>query len=230
MVKVASEYAKFGPRLIDLIQEGNVGLMHAVREFNPYKGVRLITYAVWWIKGYIQEYLMRQYSLVRIGTTQTQRKLFYQLQRERETLEALGENPDFKKLSEKLGISEEEISDMQSRLSGRDISLDRPLDENTKVTLGDLQSSKHALPLDEDLALREQLSILRAKVEELRPTFSPRELVILDERLLADEPLTLQEIGEKYSITREAIRQMEVRVLNKLTKKFIAELDGIKEE
>jgi RNA polymerase sigma-32 factor len=221
VVKVAAEYSKFGAKLIDLVQEGNIGLMHAIREFNPYKGVRLITYAVWWIRGYIQEYLMRQYSLVRIGTTQNQRKLFYQLKREKESLDALGEGQDFKQLSEKLGIPEEEIREMKNRLSGRDISLDRPLDDDTKSTLGDLQRSKDAMPLDEDLALREQLALLREKIDEIRPELSQRELIILDERLLADDPLTLQEIGEKYKITREAVRQMEVRVISKIKKKFL---------
>lgn len=222
VVKVAAEYSKFGAKLIDLVQEGNVGLMHAIREFNPYKGVRLITYAVWWIRGYIQEYLMKQYSLVRIGTTQNQRKLFYQLKREKEALDALGENPDYKQLSEKLGIPVDEIQDMQNRLSGRDISLDRPLDDNTKTTLGDLQQNKDNLPLDEELALNEQISLLKEKIDEIRPELSTRELIILDERILADDPLTLQEIGEKHSITREAVRQMEVRVINKIKKKFLS--------
>lgn len=221
VVKVAAEYSKFGAKLIDLVQEGNVGLMHAIREFNPYKGVRLITYAVWWIRGYIQEYLMKQYSLVRIGTTQNQRKLFYQLKREKEALDALGENPDYKHLSEKLGIPIDEIQDMQNRLSGRDVSLDRPLDDNTKTTLGDLQQNKDNLPLDEELALNEQISLLKEKIDEIRPELSTRELIILDERILADDPLTLQEIGEKYNITREAVRQMEVRVINKIKKKFL---------
>jgi RNA polymerase sigma-32 factor len=221
VVKIAAEYSKFGAKLIDLVQEGNVGLMHAVREFNPYKGVRLITYAVWWIRGYIQEYLMRQYSLVRIGTTQNQRKLFYQLKREKESLDALGETPDYKQLAEKLGIPAEEIQEMQSRLYGRDVSLDRPLDDETKATLGDLQKNKDAMMLDEDLALREQLALLKEKIDEIRPELSARELIILDERLLADDPLTLQEIGEKYKITREAVRQMEVRVVNKIKKKFL---------
>lgn len=221
VVKIAAEYSKFGAKLIDLVQEGNMGLMHAVREFNPYKGVRLITYAVWWIRGYIQEYLMRQYSLVRIGTTQNQRKLFYKLKREKEALDALGETPDYKQMAEKLGIPAEEIQDMQNRLSARDISLDRPLDDDTKSTLGDLQRSKESLSLDEDLALREQLALLKEKIDEIRPELKDRELIILDERLLADDPLTLQEIGEKYNITREAVRQMEVRVLNKIKKKFL---------
>lgn len=222
VVKVAAEYSKFGAKLIDLVQEGNVGLMHAIREFNPYKGVRLITYAVWWIRGYIQEYLMKQYSLVRIGTTQNQRKLFYQLKREKEALDALGETPDYKQLSEKLGIPVDEIQDMQNRLSGRDISLDRPLDDDTKTTLGDLQKNKDTLPLDEELALNEQISLLKEKIDEIRPELSERELIILDERLLADDPLTLQEIGEKHNITREAVRQMEVRVVNKIKKKFLS--------
>ncbi len=221
VVKIAAEYSKFGAKLIDLVQEGNVGLMHAIREFNPYRGVRLITYAVWWIRGYIQDYLMRQYSLVRIGTTQNQRKLFYQLKREKEALDALGENPDYKQLAEKFGIAEDEIQDMQNRLKGRDISLDRPLDTETKNTLGDLQHNKEALPLDEELALHEQISLLKEKINEIRPELSARELIILDERLLADEPLTLQEIGEKHKITREAVRQMEVRVVNKIKKKFL---------
>lgn len=223
VVKVAAEYSKFGAKLIDLVQEGNVGLMHAIREFNPYKGVRLITYAVWWIRGYIQEYLMRQYSMVRIGTTQNQRKLFYQLKREKEALDSLGDSQDFKQLSEKLGIPEDEIKEMKSRLSGRDVSLDTPLDQSTKTTLGDLQKSKETLPIDEDLALREQLSLLKEKIDEIRPDLSERELIILNERLLADDPLTLQEIGEKYKITREAVRQMEVRVLAKIKKKFLEE-------
>lgn len=221
VVKIAAEYSKFGSKLIDLIQEGNVGLMHAVREFNPYKGVRLITYAVWWIRGYIQEYLMRQYSLVRVGTTQNQRKLFYKLQKEKETLDALGEAPSLAVLSEKYGIPKEEIEDMQNRLAGRDVSLDRPIDDEGRTSLMDLQKQTTDRTLDEDLALREQLEILKEKVEEIRSSLSPRELIILDERLLADEPLTLQEIGEKYGITREAVRQMEVRVLKKIKTHFL---------
>lgn len=226
VVKVAAEYSRFGAKLIDLVQEGNIGLLHAVREFNPYKGVRLITYAVWWIRGYIQEYLMRQYSMVRIGTTQNQRKLFYRLKREKEALDALEGSPekiDYDQLAETLGVPKDEIIEMQKRLSSRDISLDRPLDDETKSTLGDLQKAEVARPLDEELALREQLHLLKEKIETLRPTLSERELIILDERLLADDPLTLQEIGEKYQITREAVRQMEVRVMNKIKKLFLSD-------
>lgn len=221
VVKVAAQYSKFGAKMIDLIQEGNVGLMHAVKEYNPYKGARLITYAVWWIKGYIQEYLMKQYSMVRIGTTQNQRKLFYQLQKERDQLERMGEYASVALLSEKLGVSEDEVTEMSQRMSGRDVSLDRPLDDESGVSLKDLlRRDDSSLPMDEQLALAEELSILKEKIEELRPQLNEKEKIILDERILSDEPLTLQEIGEKYKITREAVRQAEVRVLKKIKEKM----------
>lgn len=216
VVKVAAEYSKFGARMIDLIQEGNIGLLHAVREFNPYKGARLITYAVWWIRGYIQEYLMRQYSMVRIGTTQTQRKLFYQLQKQKEALEALGSNPDYALLSSKLGVSEKDVTDMAQRLAGRDVSLDRPVDDESSTRLSDLQRDETLEPLDDRLAREEQLSLLKQRLEELRPELNEREKILLEERILADDPLTLQEIGEKYGITREAVRQAETRLMKKI--------------
>ncbi|MFV3408288.1 RNA polymerase sigma factor RpoD/SigA [Bdellovibrio bacteriovorus] len=220
VVKVAAEYSKFGSKMIDLIQEGNVGLMHAVREFNPYKGARLITYAVWWIRGYIQEFLMRQYSLVRIGTTQNQRKLFYQLQKEKEALDAMGIEPNIGLISSRLGIPEDEVRDMTLRMSGRDVSLDRPVDEDSGTTLGDLQRGPSDQPLDEAMAHNEQLEILKQKIEEIRPELSEREKIILDERILNDDPLTLQEIGEKHGITREAVRQMEARLMKKIKAKM----------
>lgn len=220
VVKIAAEYSKFGAKMIDLIQEGNVGLMHAVREFNPYKGARLITYAVWWIRGYIQEYLMRQYSMVRIGTTQNQRKLFYQLQKEKEALDAMGIEPSTALISTRLGIPENEVRDMAMRMAGRDLSLDRPLDEDSGTSLGDLQKNHNDQPLDEVLAHEEQLEILKKKIEEIRPELSEREKIILDERILNDEPLTLQEIGEKHGITREAVRQMEARLMKKIKNKM----------
>jgi len=224
VVKIAAEYSKFGAKMIDLIQEGNVGLMHAVREFNPYKGARLITYAVWWIRGHIQEYLMRQYSMVRIGTTQNQRKLFYQLQKEKDALDALGQTPDIALLSSRLGIPEDEVEQMAQRMSGRDVSLDRPLDDDSGGTLLDFQKSTSDMSLDERLAYEEELEVLKAKLQELRPELSERERIILDERILNDEPLTLQEIGEKHGITREAVRQMEVRVMKKIKDKMDGKL------
>lgn len=219
VVKVAAEYSKFGARMIDLIQEGNMGLMHAVRDFNPYKGVRLITYAVWWIRGYIQEYMMKQFSMVKIGTTQNQKKLFYQLQRQKAELDAMGEKPDIKLIASKMNIPEDEVEMMANRMSGRDISLDRTVNNDTGTTLGDLQ---RATPQDlvELLGNNEEIQQLREKIDELRPELNERETILLEERLLNDEPLTLQEIGEKYGITREAVRQAEVRLLKKIKDKF----------
>lgn len=215
VVKVAAEYSKFGVKLIDLVQEGNVGLMHAVREFNPYKGVRLITYAVWWIRGYIQEYLMRQYSLVRIGTTQNQRKLFYRLQKEREALEKIGREPDYALLGSRLGVTAEEVETMTKRMSGRDVSLDAPIDSESSATLLERERS-HDIAVDDMLANSEQLEILRENLDKLRSKLNERELYLLENRLLADEPMTLQEVGNHYGVTREAIRQLENRLMQKI--------------
>jgi len=220
VVKVAAEYSKFGSKMIDLIQEGNIGLMHAVREFNPYKGTRLITYAVWWIRGYIQEFLMRQYSMVRIGTTQNQRKLFYQLQKQKERLDSVEFETNIDKISEKLGIPVDEIRDMAQRLSQRDVALDKPVFEDSPTSYGDLQNDTSSLNLEDKVGREEEVSILKKKLEELRPDLNEREKILLEERILNEEPLTLQEIGEKYGITREAVRQAEVRLMKKIKSKM----------
>lgn len=223
VVKVAAEYSKFGARLIDLIQEGNVGLMHAVREFNPYRGVRLITYAVWWIRGYIQDYLMRQYSMVRIGTTQAQRKLFYRLQKEKDLLESMGQEATVKLLSTRLGVTEDEVTSMAQRLRGRDVSLQQTVDESGKTTLLDLEASDDE-PVDDRMGREEMLALLQSGIEEIKDDLNERERELLEDRLLADEPLTLQEIGEKYGVTREAVRQMENRLMLKIKKALDARL------
>lgn len=218
VVKVAAEYSRFGAKLIDLVQEGNVGLMHAVKEFNPYKGVRLITYAVWWIRGYIQEYLMRQYSLVRIGTTQNQRKLFYRLQKEQAKLNAVGREPDAALIAGRLGVSEEEVETMQKRLSGRDVSLSAPVDdENTGRSLLDFEASSDQ-SIDVSLGNMEELEVLRENLAEIRDSLSEKELFVLQNRILSDEPMTLQEIGDHYGTTREAVRQLEARLIGKIRK------------
>lgn len=219
VVKIAAEYSKFGAKLIDLIQEGNVGLMHAVREFNPYKDVRLITYAVWWIRGYIQEYLMRQYSMVRIGTTQTQRKLFYRLQKEKDLLDRMGQDSTLPLLSSRLGVDEEEVKQMAQRLSGRDVSLNAPLDSENSTSLLDFEASNEA-GVDEQLGHAEELEVLKQNIDQIRPKLNEKETYILDNRILADDPMTLQEIGEHYGVTREAVRQLEARLINRIRTAF----------
>ncbi len=221
VVKVASEYAKFGAKLIDLIQEGNVGLMHAVKEFNPYKGVRLITYAVWWIRGYIQEYLMKQYSMVKIGTTANQRKLFYRLEKEKKKIEQEGLEPTVKLLSARLGVGDDDVKLMEKRMQGRDISLDAPVDASGSTRLLDFESSDDVSP-DELLGHFEEIATLNNMVEELKPTLNEKENYILEERILSEDPKKLQEIGEEWGVTREAVRQMEARVIKKIKDKVLS--------
>ncbi len=220
VVKIAAEYARFSSRMIDLIQEGNVGLMHAVKDYNPNKGARLITYAVWWIRGYIQEYLMRQFSMVRIGTTANQRKLFYQLQKQKAELQKMSSQESTALLSHQLGIPEDEINEMAKRLSMRDVSIDKPQDANnseSNVSIGSLlKQDDGSLPLDEQLALAEQIQFLKNAIDSIKDDLTDKEKIILEERVLNDDPLTLQEIGEKYKITREAVRQNEARLIQKI--------------
>lgn len=222
VVKIAAEYSRFGAKMIDLIQEGNVGLMHAVKEFNPYKGVRLITYAVWWIKGYIREYLMKQHSMVRIGTTQAQKKLFYNLQQESRKLEALGEEAAVELLSERLGVSEKDVIEMKQRLASHDVSLDQPLDEESQTRLMTLQKDEVTESPEEAMISSEQTNLLKEKLDQVLPLLNPKEKFILEARLLADEPITLQEVGDKFNITRERARQLEARVLSKIKSAFDA--------
>ncbi len=219
VVKVAMEYSKFGAKVIDLVQEGNVGLMQAVKEFNPYKGVRLISYAVWWIRGQIQEHLMRHYSMVRIGTTAKQRKLFYQLQRQKDQLERVGFEAGIAQLSGRLGIPEEEVAEMGKRVLHRDVSLDKPSGEDSGNTLMDSQS-KELPPADEVVALKENIELLQEKLTEMADELNEREKLILEERLLSEDPITLQEVGNRYGITREAARQIEARLIDKIKKRF----------
>lgn len=219
VVKVAMEYSKFGAKVIDLIQEGNVGLMQAVKDFNPYKGVRLISYAVWWIRGQISEHLMRHYSMVRIGTTAKQRKLFYQLQRQKDQLERVGFEAGIAQLSGRLGIPEEEVAEMGKRVLHRDVSLDKPATADSGNTLLDSQSEE--VPMADDVvALKENIDLLREKLSEMEDEMNEREKLILEERLLSEDPITLQEVGNRYGITREAARQIEARLIDKIKKRF----------
>ena len=225
VVKIAAEYSKFGARMIDLIQEGNVGLMHAVKEFNPYKGVKLITYAVWWIRGYIQEYLMKNYSQVKIGTTQAQRKLFYHLNKEKARLDAMGEKPDVKLLSSRLGVTEDEVKEMELRLRGHDLSLDAPVggnnsDESDARSYMESQADVATASADDTIARGEEHEIFQREIKTVIKDLNEKEVYLLHNRILGDPPLTLQEVGDHFKITRERARQLEERVVSKLKKHF----------
>lgn len=225
VVKVAAEYSQFGSRLIDLIQEGNVGLMHAVKEFNPYKGARLITYAVWWIRGYIQDYLMKQHSVVKIGTTHNQRKLFYNLEKEKSRLDQLGLEPTVQLLSDRLGVSEKEVELMETRMLGKDLSLDQPVGEDDSTSLLDRESTDES-SADDKLIEQESLNLLQQALDNLRDQLNDKELYILEKRLLSDEPLKLQDIGNEWGVSREAVRQMEARLMKKIKTGMLEKTDS----
>ena len=223
VIKIAAEYFKFGSKLIDLIQEGNIGLIHAVREYNPYKGVRLISYAVWWIRGYIKEYLLKNYSQVKIATTQSQRKIFYNLQSETQKLELEGFQPTTKLLSQRLDVPEKDVKTMKARMASKPLSLDATLGKSgdSHTRLIDIQTSDRSVDsLDEFLSLKEELATLTKHIHQIRPFLNEKELYILDNRLLSDQPLTLKEVGDEYGITRERIRQIETRLIQKLRQSF----------
>lgn len=220
VVKVAAEYSQFGSKLIDLIQEGNVGLMHAVKEYNPYKGARLITYAVWWIKGYIQDYLMKQHSMVKIGTTHNQRKLFYNLEKEKAKIDRMGMEPTVKLLSDRLGVPERDVELMEKRMSGKDVSLNQPVGDDGSSSLLDFEPSKD-VDVTEQLIANESVAQLNMVLDNLKDKFSEKEMYILENRLLKDEPMKLQEIGTEWGVSREAVRQMEARLLKKIKKEMI---------
>ena len=217
VVKIAVEYTRFGARLMDLIQEGNMGLLHAIKEFNPYKGVCLITYAVWWIRGYIQEYLMRQYSLVRIGTNAKQRKLFYLLKKEREQMAQLIYQ-DGAPLLPPAGFKEKEVQQMRQRIKERDLSLDQPVTEKGSTQLIDIQPSPPESSIEEKLGFFQEKEMLLKSLKKLRPSLNKKEKYILKNRLLSSSPLTLHKIGQHFSVSREAVRQAENRLLKKIKK------------
>lgn len=221
VVKIALEYSKFGSKVIDLIQEGNMGLMHAIREYNPYKGVRLISYAVWWIRGYIQDYLMKQQSIVKIGTNQKQRKLFYQLEKEKNRILQEGLDSTPKLLSQRLDVTEKDVVEMQQRLERGDLSLDQKISEDNDQSWLDRQTESESESLDESFINAEQLSMLREKIDALMPELNEREIELLNERLLNDEPVTLKSLGDKWGVTREAARQAEARLIEKIKKAFL---------
>jgi len=216
VIKIALEFQKYWMKnLLDLIQEGNIGLMHATKKFDPYRGIKLSYYASFWIKAYILKFIMDNWKLVKIGTTQSQRKLFYNLKREKEKLRAQGFEPGPKLLAEALNVREEEVIEMDQRLGGWELSLDAPLKD------GSDEYHKNFLPatdpqVEEVLAQAELKDMFRRKLGEFRSELNDKEMDILDLRLLAEKPLTLQEIGARHRISRERVRQIEDRLIKRL--------------
>lgn len=220
VVKIAFDFQRvWMQNLLDLIQEGNVGLMQAVKKFDPYKNVKFSYYASFWIKAYILKFIMDNWRLVKIGTTQGQRKLFFKLKKEKQKLIDEGFDPKPKLLSERLGASEKEIIDMDQRLDGWDISLDAPLKDDSDTERIELLNTDSD-SVEDIVGNKEIENLLHDTIDEFKATLNERETEILNLRIFSDDPLTLQEIGERYNISRERVRQVEKNIIKRLKEFF----------
>ncbi len=220
VVKVALGYRSYGIKLSDLIQEGNIGLMRALKKFDPYRGYRFVSYAVWWVRAYIEGFIIRNWSLVKIGTTQSEKKLFYKIGKMRKALDANGDMPDkYQKAAADLGVSEEDIMEMEQRMSSRDFSLDVPFGEDHELTHLDLLQ-QDGIDQEELIAQEEERKIQEQRVRKAMEHLSEKEIYVLRNRVMAEEPLTLQEIGNHLKLSRERIRQIEGEALMKLKRQM----------
>lgn len=223
VVKIAFDFVRLYQNALDLIQEGNIGLMQAIKRFNPFKGVKLSTYAAWWIRAYILKYIMNNYRIYKIGTTEAQKKLFYRLNQEIERLAATEEVTP-KLLAERFDVREADVIEMQQILKEDDLYLDAPVTDESKTPLSHFFPSKE-IPVDEELAHQELLQLFDEKLREFSRTLNKKERAIMERRLLADPPQTLQQLGDALHVSRERIRQIEKKVISKL-KEFLAQYDA----
>jgi RNA polymerase sigma-32 factor len=230
VVKIAMIYNKVYRNLLDLIQEGNLGLIQAVRRFDPYRGTRLPTYAAWWIKAFILKFLLDNTRMVKIGTTNARRKILMNLNKEKRELEAKGIVPTSKLLAENLGVDEKEVKEVQQGMSGPDVSLDAPLGNNEDGSIhyiDTLQIMEQSV--DDKIAHGEFRELLEIRFAEFANTLNERERMILNQRLIADEPETLQQIADRYGISREAVRVAEKKLIAKLKKYMVDSFGDIRE-
>lgn len=228
VVKIALEYKSAYSNVLDLIQEGNVGLMKAVSNYDPYKGTRLSYYASWWIRSYILKFLLDNFRLVKVGTTQAQKKLFYNLMREKERLENQGIQAAPKLLASNLNVREKDVQEMTLRLSskGGEYSLDQPMGDGDKRSAMDSLEDQ-TQSVDASLAQEQLKSILSDHMAEFVKTLNEKERIVFQERLMSEEPKTLQEVADQFGITRERARQIESKVIEKLRKHMSVHIDGL---
>ena len=218
VVKIAYEYRRAYKNMMDLVQEGNIGLMQAVKRYDPYRGVKLSSYAAWWIRAYMLRFILNNWRLVKIGTTQAQRKLFFNLNKEKARLSAMGIEPTHAEIAKRLNVEESEVVEMDRRLARSDASLDAPVGDSSDdraTTRLELLPAIDASP-DRIAESAELSQILRERLDEFRKTLAGKDVIIFDKRLTADEPLTLQELGDEFGVSRERVRQLEARLTGKL--------------
>jgi RNA polymerase sigma-32 factor len=217
VVKIAYEYRRAYRNMMDLIQEGNIGLMQAVKKYDPYRGVKLSSYAAWWIRAYMLRFILNNWRLVKLGTTQAQRKLFFNLSKEKARLTALGIEPTDAEIAKRLNVAEAEVAEMDKRLARSDASLDASVGESEgrSVSRVELMPAPGSTP--DQIAEGAELSeMLQGRLSEFRETLSGKDIIIFDKRVVADEPLTLQELGDEFGVSRERVRQLEARLTGKL--------------
>lgn len=218
VVKIAMDFHRYWTKnLLDLIQEGNLGLLQAVRKFDPYRGIKFSYYASFWIKAYMLKFVMDNWKLVKIGTTQSQRKLFFNLAKERDKLIAEGFNPEPRLLAERLDVKEEEVIEMSQRLGGWELSLTAPVGDDSREVYGSFLPDPSSNS-EEQISDTETRNLLTEKLQEFRRTLSGKEADIFDNRILAEKPLTLQQLGDKYSISRERVRQIQEKLIRSIKK------------
>jgi RNA polymerase sigma-32 factor len=216
VVKIAMEYRRAWSSVLDLIQSGNVGLLEAVQRFDPYKGVKLTSYAVYWIRAYILKYIMDNFRTVRLGRTRAQRKLFYQLNKEKRRLELEGFEAEPKLLAERLEVSEDDVIDMEQRMSQSDLSLNAPARRDEPgAEYGDFVAAA-GRNAEEVVGDNELQRVFREKVSAFAAELSDRDRQIIDERILAEEQKTLQELADEFGVSRERVRQLEARLVDQL--------------
>jgi len=230
VVKIAMDFHRYWTKnLLDLIQEGNLGLLQAVRKFDPYRGIKFSYYASFWIKAYILKFIMDNWKLVKIGTTQSQRKLFFNLAKERDKLIAQGFTPEPRLLAERLDVKEEEVVEMTQRLGGWEVSLSSPVGEDSREAFGAFLPDPKT-PIDDQLSDVENRELLIKSLHEFRKTLSGKEADIFDNRIMAEKPLTLQDLGDKYNISRERIRQLQEKIINQVKKWLKEKIPNFEEE
>ncbi|MFC1839688.1 RNA polymerase factor sigma-32 [Thermodesulfobacteriota bacterium] len=230
VVKIAMGFYRYWTKsLLDLIQEGNIGLIQAVQKFDPYRGIKFSYYSSYWIKAYMLSFIMKNWKLVKIGTTQTQRKLFYNLAKEREKMISQGIVPETILLAERLNVKESDVEEMTQRLSGGEVSINAPVSDSGKEEYSSFLSD-NKMGIDDQLSEVEGRTVLLKKLDEYRTKLEGKELDIYDNRIMSETPLTLQELGDKYSISRERVRQIQVRIVNNIKKWLSEEIPDFEEE